>query len=80
MIDDFEVPGDSGYGFDSYGLDKSLTLDYVRPSLSRHDLRIFYPSVPSGEETGKRRGCAFVAPVEVSEKLEEISGLKKGAE
>jgi predicted O-methyltransferase YrrM len=60
LIDDFKVPGDSGYGWDNYGPGKSLDLellDGVIPSGSR----IFFPSMRSGEETGAARGCCVIA-------------------
>jgi predicted O-methyltransferase YrrM len=60
MIDDFEVPGDPGFGYDDYGPEKALNAKYVAPLAETHDLAIFYPSVPSQEETGRRRGCAVL--------------------
>jgi hypothetical protein len=60
IVDDFEVPGDSGYGFDDYGPDKKLTLSY----LPRHELEGFvtmFPTLPSTEEGGERRGCVVIA-------------------
>jgi hypothetical protein len=47
MIDDFEVPSDTGYGFDDYGPGKALVSSYIRPAISAHQLRAFYPSTPS---------------------------------
>jgi len=47
MIDDFEVAGDAGYGFDDYGPGKALVLGYITPALSAHQLQAFYPSTPS---------------------------------
>ena len=55
VIDDFEVPRDPGYTFDDYGPGKALTADYLNRSAGR-SLARFYPSVPSIEETGIRRG------------------------
>lgn len=55
IVDDFEVPGDSGYTFDNYGPGKALTAEYLDRCAGR-DLTRFYPSVPSKEETGVRRG------------------------
>jgi hypothetical protein len=31
MIDDFQVPFDSGYHHDHYGVGRSLTADYIEP-------------------------------------------------
>jgi hypothetical protein len=47
MIDDFEVPSDAGYGYDDYGPGKALVSGYIRPAVSAHQLRAFYPSTPS---------------------------------
>jgi hypothetical protein len=75
MIDDFEVPSDTGYGFDDYGPGKALVSDYIAPAISAHELKAFYPSTPSGADhpatpmaaeglsaPGKlRRGCVVLA-------------------
>jgi len=55
IVDDFEVPADPGYSFDDYGPGNALTADYLESSAGR-SLARFYPSVPSKEETGNRRG------------------------
>jgi hypothetical protein len=55
IVDDFEVPGDPGYTFDDYGSGKTLNADYLDRCAGR-GLARFYPSVPSREETGVRRG------------------------
>jgi hypothetical protein len=55
IIDDFEVPSDAGYSFDNYGPGRALTAEYLDRCAGR-DLARFYPSVPSKEETGTRRG------------------------
>ena len=75
MIDDFEVPGDAGYGFDDYGPGKALVSSYIRPAISAHQLQAFYPSTPSAADypstpmaavglaaPGRlRRGCVVLA-------------------
>jgi hypothetical protein len=60
MVDDFQVPFDAGYGYDSYGTCRILTEDYIAPILAAHSLRAFYPSTPSVQETGARRGCVIL--------------------
>ena len=56
VIDDFRVPGDQGYGFDSYdGIPLSLDLLNLPPSVFAA-----FPAVPSSEETGARRGTLYV--------------------
>jgi hypothetical protein len=60
MIDDFQVPDDSGYQFDDYGPGKSLSPAYIEPILSAYNLEAYYPSMPSSTETGAKRGCVVV--------------------
>jgi hypothetical protein len=59
LIDDFQVPDDPGYGFDSYGPGKTLNLDYLLAAKAP-PLAVYFPSVPSQQETGARRGCVVV--------------------
>ena len=61
MVDDFQVPNDSGYGYDDYGPGKALTFDYIAPIVARHGIKAFYPATPSIDETGARRGCVVLA-------------------
>jgi hypothetical protein len=60
MVDDFHVPFDAGYGYDSYGTHLSLVADYIESIIAAHSLRVFYPSTPSVQETGARRGCVVL--------------------
>jgi hypothetical protein len=79
MIDDFQVPGDAGYGYDDYGPGQALTPAYIAPALAAHGLRAFYPSTPSVEESGSRRGCAVLAKDAVHGRtLEAVSLLRGG--
>jgi len=61
MIDDFQVLGDDGYGYDSYGKRKTLSLGVFSDVLSRYELIPFFPALSSGEETGFKRGCVVLA-------------------
>jgi hypothetical protein len=61
MIDDFEVPGDAGYGYDDYGSTGALTQSYIEPILRGRDVTIMYPSAPSDTESGARRGCCVLS-------------------
>ena len=47
MIDDMKVETDPGYGFDDYGADKVLDLDYLAPVLKKYNAASFSPSLPS---------------------------------
>jgi hypothetical protein len=61
MIDDFEVPGDEGYGYDSYGANQTLTFDRFSVVFRKHQLVPFSPCLSSEEETGIKRGCVVLA-------------------
>lgn len=79
LIDDFQVPGDSGYGYDDYGPGKALTLEYLR-SAQTPPLTVFFPSVASRHETGRRRGCVVVTTdAELTRTLEKIPLLRRHA-
>jgi len=80
MIDDFQVPGDDGYGFDSYGDVGSLSLPYVADCLSEHDLAAFFPSASSAEETGQKRGCVVICRRgEATDRLRKLSSLRESS-
>jgi hypothetical protein len=56
IIDDFQVPQDSGYFFDQYGeviIGKSQVPKFPT-------IRTFSPSVNSSQETGARRGTGYI--------------------
>lgn len=59
LIDDFQVPGEEGYGYDNYGPGMALTPEYLAQCQTA-STTVFYPSTPAKEETGCRRGCAVV--------------------
>ena len=78
MIDDFEVPGDAGYGFDSYGPGLTLNASYVAAAVRERGLATFYPSTPSAAETGMSRGCAVLCKNAVlAETLRAIPLLRR---
>ena len=60
MIDDFQVPGDSGYGYDDYGPERALVEANLPISLLE-GWALMYPAAPSEDETGARRGCCVLA-------------------
>jgi hypothetical protein len=77
MIDDFRVPSDQGYGFDDYGAGKALTPEYIAPLVVEYQLTQFYPSAPSAQETGCKRGCVVLArDMEVKDCLRKIPYLR----
>lgn len=60
MVDDFQVPDDSGYRFDDYGEGKKLCLEYLCP-VAYLGFIPFFPTLPSTEEIGLRRGWVVLA-------------------
>ena len=76
MIDDFQVPGDAGYGYDDYGGKKALAVRELGPTFTRFDLVPFFPALPSAQETGFRRGCVVLGRRgEYAEKLGALAVL-----
>ena len=59
IVDDFEVPGDPGYGFDDFGPGQALRPAYLS-ALDLTGFSVLYPALPSGRETGARRGCCVI--------------------
>lgn len=77
MIDDFQVPGDPGYGFDDYGGDKKIRIETIASSVAKHGASAFYPKEPSSTETGAKRGSCFIASAgEMAELLAAMSCLR----
>jgi hypothetical protein len=60
MIDDFQVPDDSGYQFDDYGGENKLSLEYLYP-VTNLGFIAFFPALPSSEEVGGKRGWVVLA-------------------
>jgi hypothetical protein len=73
MIDDFAVPDDPGYGCANYG-GQDLNVDYLPdlPGWAR-----FFPSAPSSEETGARRGCVVLASPSLIEYAGKVRSLRR---
>lgn len=77
FIDDFQVPDDPGYRYDDYGPDQRLTLDYLWPAIAPN-AAIYFPSTPSEEETGARRGSVVIASAAgINGVLDEMPGLRR---
>lgn len=77
LIDDFEVPGEPGYGFDRYGPGRVLTSAILPPAvLSTH--AALYPSTPAAKETGSRRGWVLLCPRAAAAQLAEQLDLTVG--
>lgn len=59
LIDDFKVPHDTGYTYDDYGNGNTLHIEYLKPIMPI-GFRMFFPSLPSDQETGAKRGCVVL--------------------
>jgi hypothetical protein len=76
VVDDFQVPGDPGYHFDSYGRGKSLSITDFGAEFERCGLEWFFPARSSAEETGFKRGCVVLAPRGgTAEKIRTLAAL-----
>ena len=58
LIDDFHVPYDNGYGFDSYR-GKKLNLEFIKDLFTKNE-NVFFPNIPSFKETGRLRGYIII--------------------
>jgi hypothetical protein len=77
MIDDFEVPGDPGYGFDDYGGSKRLSVSYLAGSKTQRPFFVYFPAAPSSKETGRKRGtCVVVFNPELKQHLNAFDLLR----
>lgn len=76
MIDDFQVPDDDGYSFDDYGDGQTLCLDYFGSLTS--SLPVYFPVMPSSQETGCRRGCVVIGTDEqIGISLDLVKSLRR---
>ena len=80
VIIEVQVADDPGYAYDDYGPGKALTLSYIAPTILKLGLRIFYPSTPSSEEGGARRGCVVLVKNGVHSQALDSSPLLQAAE
>jgi hypothetical protein len=76
LVDDFKVSGDAGYGYDDYGVGKVLEIESF-PQLKDMELDCFFPSLPSSEESGLRRGCVVFSDNETGSKLRGLKSLRE---
>jgi hypothetical protein len=78
MIDDFQVPEDSGYKYDDYGPGKALALGLIKDVIECHHLATFFPATPSTEDTGARRGCIVISPEgAMSDQINQLGSLRR---
>jgi hypothetical protein len=62
VVDDFRVPDDKGYAYDSYGRGKTLSIEDFGADFAKNGLVALFPAAPSTEETGFKRGCVVLVP------------------
>ncbi|MEM9556303.1 MAG: hypothetical protein AAGC60_18755 [Acidobacteriota bacterium] len=80
VIDDFEVPGDPGYSYDDYGPGRRLSIDYLDDLGLEPEPVVYFPSAPSSEETGCRRGTVLLTTdPEAAARLERMPQLRRFA-
>lgn len=60
MIDDFQVPGDDGYGYDRFSAFQKMNISLIRSTMQKHGLRAYFPSTPSAEESVQPKPRGFV--------------------
>jgi len=77
MIDDFAVPFDAGYAFDDYGDGARIGVDYLVRARTPQPFSLYFPAVPSQQETGRRRGtCVVALTPELARTLDGIDLLR----
>lgn len=76
VIDDFQVPGDSGYAFDDYGPGMRLDTSYL-PMDSLAGWGLFFPAAASVTETGARRGWAMLVSPSLLSVVASISDFRR---
>jgi predicted O-methyltransferase YrrM len=75
VVDDFEVPGDPGYGHDDYGAGKNLSLTDF-PFHRDPRITLFLPTAPSSTESGKKRGCVVLAGARLAASVSTVPSLR----
>lgn len=77
LIDDFAIPDDPGYGFGDYGPGAVVNVQYIESSDLPRGIGLFFPRVPSSEESGHRRGAAVLtADPRLAELLAAMPALR----
>ena len=80
MIDDFEVPLDEGYGYDTYGRGKKVCLQMLSSFRDRLEYA-YFPSLPATSESGPRRGClVFTTSAELDTQLQTLTSLRRATQ
>lgn len=80
MVDDFQVPGDDGYGYDRHSAFRKMNISLIRSTIQNHKLRAFFPNIPSAEESVQPKPRGFVILTrdnEYADSLETIPLLRR---
>jgi hypothetical protein len=77
MIDDFKVPGDSGYRFDDYGEGRALCSEYLAPVFETLNPAVAYPLLPSSRESGGKRGCIVLVSPALKDILPGVASVQQ---
>lgn len=76
FVDDFAVPGDAGYEFVDAGPGRRMDVTLLA-GLGEQGAALYFPVLPSAEETGSRRGCAVIAMGDAVALLSDVSELRR---
>jgi hypothetical protein len=77
MVDDFEVPFDQGFGFDTYGEGRKLCLSMLSGFRDRLPY-IYFPALPAAADSGPRRGAVIFATTPgLDAKLAALASLRR---
>lgn len=77
MVDDFEVPFDEGFGFDTYGEGRKLCLSMLGGFRDRLAYT-YFPALPGAADSGPRRGAVIFATTgELDERLAALASLRR---
>lgn len=81
IVDDFQVPDDVGYTYDTYGSGETLCLELIDRQIREFGLLPFFPSASSRDETGHKRGCVVLAPRKLgAERLSTLGSLRRASD
>ncbi len=73
MIDDFQIPGDQGYGFDDWCPGNVHAKRFSFPSRPR--ISVYVPNRRSDQESGARRGCVVLVSPGLKAKVDALDSL-----
>ena len=79
MIDDFQVPGDIGYGFDQYPSGHVLCIDAISTPVRTANVAAYFPAIPAALETGKKRGTVVLVSPSLADAVDALPLLKRYA-